>query len=91
MLLVDGCRADEPHGRLRGRDAVTVERGERTLVAIDDDVGGAVRGRRCSTPRSMANSYNGNRRIPVVFVADGLTRLAVRREARADLLARDVD
>ncbi len=40
---------------------------------------------------TMANNYNGNRRIPVVFVADGVARLAVRRETWADLLARDVD
>jgi diaminopimelate decarboxylase len=39
----------------------------------------------------MANNYNGNRRIPVVFAADGAARLVVRRETWADLLARDVD
>ena len=36
----------------------------------------------------MANNYNGNRRIPVVFAADGAARLVVRRETWADLLAR---
>jgi diaminopimelate decarboxylase len=40
---------------------------------------------------TMANNYNGTRRIPVVFVADGVARLVVRRETWADLLARDVD
>jgi diaminopimelate decarboxylase len=38
----------------------------------------------------MANNSNGNRRIPVVFVADGEATLTVRRETWADLLARDV-
>ena len=40
---------------------------------------------------TMANNYNGNRRIPVVFVRDGLPRLVVRRETWDDLTARDVD
>jgi diaminopimelate decarboxylase len=40
---------------------------------------------------TMANNYNGNRRIPVVFAADGAARLVVRRETWADLLARDVN
>src|SRR5215218_6236376 len=40
---------------------------------------------------TMANNYNGNRRLPVVFVADGAARLVVRRETWADLLARDID
>ena len=40
---------------------------------------------------TMSNNYNGNRRIPVVFVAGGAARLVVRRETWADLLARDVD
>ena len=40
---------------------------------------------------TMANNYNGNRRIPVVFAADGVARLVVRRETWADLLARDID
>ena len=38
----------------------------------------------------MANNYNGSRRIPVVLVRDGSSRLVVRRETWADLLARDV-
>jgi diaminopimelate decarboxylase len=40
---------------------------------------------------TMANNYNGSRRIPVVFVADGKARLVVRRETWDDLLARDID
>ncbi len=40
---------------------------------------------------TMANNYNGNRRIPVVFVRDGQARLVVRRETWDDLMARDVD
>jgi diaminopimelate decarboxylase len=39
---------------------------------------------------TMANNYNGNRRIPVVFARAGDARLVVRRETWADLLARDV-
>jgi diaminopimelate decarboxylase len=40
---------------------------------------------------TMANNYNGTRRIPVVFATDGAARLVVRRETWADLLARDVE
>ncbi|HEU0214917.1 MAG TPA: diaminopimelate decarboxylase [Jiangellaceae bacterium] len=40
---------------------------------------------------TMANNYNGARRIPVVFTTDGRSRLAVRRESWQDLLARDVE
>jgi diaminopimelate decarboxylase len=39
---------------------------------------------------TMSNNYNGARRIPVVFAADGEARLAVRRETWPDLLNRDV-
>ena len=39
---------------------------------------------------TMSNQYNGARRIPVVFVADGDARLVVRRDTWADLLTRDV-
>jgi len=39
---------------------------------------------------TMSNNYNGNRRIPVVFVRDGMARVVVRRETWAELLARDV-
>jgi diaminopimelate decarboxylase len=40
---------------------------------------------------TMANNYNGNRRLPVVFATAGAARLVVRRETWGDLLARDVD
>ena len=40
---------------------------------------------------TMANNYNGSRRIPVVFARDGQAREVVRRERWDDLLARDVD
>ncbi|TCC63141.1 diaminopimelate decarboxylase [Kribbella pittospori] len=40
---------------------------------------------------TMANNYNGNRRIPVVFATGGRARLVVRRESWDDLMARDVD
>jgi diaminopimelate decarboxylase len=46
-----------------------------------------VTGAYCHT---MANNYNGNRRIPVVFARDGEARAVVRRETWDDLLARDV-
>ena len=39
---------------------------------------------------TMSNHYNGARRIPVVFAADGDARPVVRRDTWADLLARDV-
>jgi diaminopimelate decarboxylase len=39
---------------------------------------------------TMSNNYNGNRRIPVVFVAQGAPSLVVRRETWDDLAARDV-
>jgi diaminopimelate decarboxylase len=47
-----------------------------------------VTGAYCHT---MANNYNGTRRIPVVFAGDGSARVVVRRETWDDLLARDVD
>ncbi|MFG1622342.1 diaminopimelate decarboxylase [Kribbella sp. NPDC049227] len=40
---------------------------------------------------TMANNYNGTRRIPVVFATGGRARLVVRRESWDDLMARDVD
>jgi diaminopimelate decarboxylase len=39
---------------------------------------------------TMSNNYNGNRRIPVVFVASKTPSLVVRRETWDDLAARDV-
>ena len=39
---------------------------------------------------SMGSNYNKVPRPPVVFAANGTTRLVVRRETFADLLATDV-
>jgi diaminopimelate decarboxylase len=55
---------------------------------VHDLVAVPVTGAYCFT---MSNNYNGNRRIPVVFVSDGRARLVVRRETWSDLLLRDVD
>jgi diaminopimelate decarboxylase len=55
---------------------------------VGDLVAIPVTGAYCYT---MANNYNGNRRIPVVFAGSGASRVVVRREAWDDLLARDVD
>jgi diaminopimelate decarboxylase len=40
---------------------------------------------------TMANNYNGNRRLPVVFARDGAWRTVVRRETWEDLLRRDLE
>ena len=55
---------------------------------VGDVVAVPATGAYCHT---LANNYNGNRRIPVVFAAGGQARLVVRRETWADLLARDVE
>jgi diaminopimelate decarboxylase len=55
--------------------------------AVGDLIAIPATGAYCFT---MANNYNGNRRIPVVFAAGGSARVVVRRETWADLLARDV-
>lgn len=55
---------------------------------VGDLLGIPVTGAYCYT---MANNYNGTRRLPVVFVSDGASRPVVRRETWSDLLARDVD
>lgn len=52
-----------------------------------DIVAVAVTGAYCFT---LANNYNGALRPPVVFCADGESRLVVRRETYADLLGRNV-
>lgn len=54
---------------------------------VGDVIAVPVTGAYCFT---MANNYNGNRRLPVVFAGDGASRLVVRRETWADLLTRDV-
>jgi diaminopimelate decarboxylase len=55
---------------------------------VGDVLGVPATGAYCFT---MANNYNGTRRIPVVFATDGEARTVVRRETWEDLLARDVD
>jgi diaminopimelate decarboxylase len=54
---------------------------------VGDLVGVPATGAYCHT---MANNYNGARRIPVVFADGGKARQVVRRETWTDLLARDV-
>jgi diaminopimelate decarboxylase len=55
--------------------------------AVGDLLAVPVTGAYCYT---MSNQYNGARRIPVVFAADGTARLVVRRDTWDDLLSRDV-
>ena len=55
--------------------------------AVGDLLAVPVTGAYCYT---MSNNYNGARRVPVVFAADGEARLVVRRETWVELLARDV-
>jgi diaminopimelate decarboxylase len=54
---------------------------------VDDLLAVPATGAYCYT---MSNNYNGNRRIPVAFVASGTPSLVVRRETWDDLAARDV-
>jgi diaminopimelate decarboxylase len=54
---------------------------------VGDLVVVAVTGAYCFT---MCNNYNAALRPPVIFCADGVARLAVRRETDADLMAREV-
>jgi diaminopimelate decarboxylase len=56
--------------------------------AVGDLIAVPATGAYCHT---MANNYNGTRRIPVVFAGAGEARAVVRRETWADLLARDVE
>src|SRR5580692_2984321 len=70
------------------------ESGDRLISGVplrdprpDDLVAVAATGAYCYT---MANNYNGAMRPPVVFCADGVPRLVVRRETHADFLSRDV-
>ena len=87
-------------GRVGGGETVTVvgrhcESGDELVdgVAMRDPAVGdllavPVTGAYCYT---MSNQYNGARRVPVVFVADGRAKLVVRRDTWADLVVRDVD
>ena len=85
--------------RVGGGEQVTVvgrhcESGDELVDGVplrDPEVGDLlavpVTGAYCYT---MSNQYNGARRIPVVFVADGRALLVVRRDTWDDLLSRDV-
>ncbi len=85
--------------RIGGGDPVTVvgrhcESGDQLIddvplrdPAVADLLAVPVTGAYCYT---MANQYNGARRIPVVFADQGTARLVVRRDTWADLLSRDV-
>jgi diaminopimelate decarboxylase len=86
-------------GRFGGEDEVTVvgrhcESGDVLVdgVRLDaprvgDLLAVPATGAYCHT---MANNYNGTRRLPVVFAGEGEARAVVRRETWDDLLARDV-
>ena len=85
----DGPDRETRHGR---RPALRERRRPRrrrrpVRPAVGDLLAVPATGAYCFT---MANNYNGNRRIPVVFAGDGQARLVVRRETWDDLLARDV-
>ena len=67
---------------------VLVDEVDLASPAVGDLLAVPATGAYCFT---MANNYNGNRRIPVVFARDGRARVVVRRETYDDLLARDVD
>jgi diaminopimelate decarboxylase len=66
---------------------VLVDGVELDAPRVGDLVAMPATGAYCHT---MANNYNGNRRIPVVFAGAGEARAVVRRETWDDLLARDV-
>ena len=86
--------------RVGGGEQVTVvgrhcESGDELVDGVplrDPEVGDLlavpVTGAYCYT---MSNQYNGARRVPVVFVADGQAQLVVRRDTWEDLVSRDVD
>jgi len=70
------------------------ESGDRLISGVQlrdprpgDLVAVAVTGAYCY---SLASNYNGAMRLPVVFCQHGQSRLVVRRETHADLLARDI-
>src|SRR3954453_6673715 len=67
---------------------VLVEGGRLDAPRVGDLLAVPGTGAYCFT---MANNYNGTRRIPVVFVSDSAAREVVRRETWADLLARDIE
>jgi diaminopimelate decarboxylase len=66
---------------------VLVDGADLSAPAVGDLLAVPATGAYCYT---MANNYNGSRRIPVVFARDGRARLVVRRETWDDLMSRDV-
>ena len=66
---------------------VLVDGADLSAPAVGDLLAVPATGAYCYT---MANNYNGSRRIPVVFAREGRARLVVRRESWDDLMARDV-
>ena len=66
---------------------VLVDGADLSAPAVGDLLAVPATGAYCYT---MANNYNGSRRIPVVFAREGRARLVVRRETWDDLMARDV-
>jgi diaminopimelate decarboxylase len=83
----DGAETVTVVGRHCESGDVLIDGIELPSPRVGDLLSVPVTGAYCHT---MANNYNGNRRIPVVFAGDGEARLVVRRETWADLLARDV-
>jgi diaminopimelate decarboxylase len=67
---------------------VLVEEVRLDAPRVGDLIGVPATGAYCFT---MANNYNGTRRIPVAFVANGAARPVVRRETWTDLLAREIE
>jgi diaminopimelate decarboxylase len=85
----DGSRPERATvvGRHCESGDVLVDGVDLSAPAVGDLLAVPATGAYCHT---MANNYNGNRRIPVVFARDGASRLVVRRETWDELLARDV-
>jgi diaminopimelate decarboxylase len=90
--LADRVRADGEEAVVVGRHCesgdVLIDGIRLPAPRVGDLLAVPATGAYCFT---MANTYNGNRRIPVVFVKDGNARLVVRRETWDELLARDVE
>jgi diaminopimelate decarboxylase len=79
-VVVVGRHCESGDVLVDGVDVVAPEVGDLLVVPAT--------GAYCFT---MANNYNGTRRIPVVFADDGAARLVVRRETWEELSARDVE
>src|SRR5262245_10763655 len=88
--LFDGVGAERVTVVVRHCESgdVLIDGTDLSSPVVGDVLAVAATGAYCYT---MANNYNGTRRIPVVFAREGRARLVVRRETWDDLLARDVD